>query len=113
MSITVSLNTNAKPPVTVTPPEYDVTAKGLQQITWTPAAGQAFDFVSLTMANNPSNFSAPVVTKGSISINDTNNNTGPVSPYPYTIVVSQNGANYSTATSGLGGDKGAPTIRNG
>ncbi|MGA9421720.1 MAG: hypothetical protein WBW61_05105 [Rhodanobacteraceae bacterium] len=112
MSITVTLNTANKPPVAVSPPTYDVSSKGLSEITWVPATGQNFKFVSLTVANNPGNFSAPTVTDGKVFINDTNNNVGDAIPYPYTIVVNQNGVNYSTATPGPGGTGGAPIIRN-
>ena len=112
MSIIVTLNTAAKPPVTVSPNPYDVTSKGLSEITWAPASGQTFKFVSLTPANNPSVFSAPTVTDGAIYMNDTNNNAGPAIGYQYTIVVSLNGVNYSSATTGIGGTGGAPVIRN-
>lgn len=112
MSIIVTLNTAAKPPVTVSPNPFDVTSSGLQSLTWIPASGQTFEFVSLTFANNPSCFSAPTVNKAAIYVNDTNTNAGPATTYPYTIVVSQNGVNHSSATTGLSATGGAPAIRN-
>ncbi|MFI4969031.1 MAG: hypothetical protein ACHP7D_02415 [Lysobacterales bacterium] len=112
MSITVTLNTANKPPVTVSPNPFDVASKGLQSLTWVPATGQTFEFVSLTFSNNPSAFSVPSVAKAAISVNDTNNNIGASTSYPYTIVVSLNGVNYSSAATGIGGTGGTPTIRN-
>ena len=112
MSITVTLNTASKPPVTVSPNPFDVASKGPQSLTWVPATGQTFEFVSLTFTNNPSVFSTPGVAKAVISVTDTNNNIGTATSYPYTIVVSLNGVNYSSAATGIEATGGTPTIRN-
>ena len=94
-TITVSLNTSANPPVTVDQPTLSV-GPGLQTITWVPAAGQNFSFTSLTGLPNPP-FSQAHVSNGSISISDNNNGPGVQNYYTYTIVVTFNGQQYSTA----------------
>jgi hypothetical protein len=113
MTILVSLNPHAKPPVTVSPTVYDLTIMGASQITWAPAAGQNFAFVSLTFQPSASRvLGPPQINAASISVNANNTNNGPAVDYPYTLVVSQNGATYSTGTPGPAGTGGAPTIRN-
>ncbi|MGA8278726.1 MAG: hypothetical protein WB784_11105 [Rhodanobacteraceae bacterium] len=112
MPITVTLNTSLKPPVMVTPSPFEVTKKGLSEIAWAPAKGQTFKFESLTFADNPGVFSGKKVTDGAISINDNNETVGGEINYPYTIVVSLDGVNYSSATAEPGGDGSAPVIRN-
>ena len=112
MSITVSLNTSVKPPVTVSPNPYDVSQGTAETITWVPASGQTFAFKSLTFANNPACFGTPNVSNTQITVQDTNNNAGPAITYTYTIVVSYNGQSYSSATTGPGGTGGDPGIRN-
>ncbi|MEP7044398.1 MAG: hypothetical protein ABI843_15140 [Dokdonella sp.] len=112
MAITVTLDVNAKQPVTVNPNPFDVTSKGVSQITWAPATGQTFTFVSLSFGPNAMSFGPPNVSKTAISVSDTNPNTSPVTSYPYTIVVSLNGVNYSSEASGVMGTGGTPMIRN-
>ncbi len=113
MTILVSLNPNAKPPVTVSPNVYDLTLKGASQITWTPAAGQNFTFVSLTFQPSASHvLGPPQINAASISVNANNTNNGPAIDYPYTLIVSQNGQTYTTGTIGPTTTGGAPAIRN-
>ena len=114
MSITVSLNTGAKPPVTVSPDPYDVSANTVESLTWVPATGQTFTFKSLTFANNPSCMGTPNVTSAQVTVQDTNG-TNPGSPavtYPYTVVVEYNGLPYSSDNTGITGTGSKPGIRN-
>jgi hypothetical protein len=97
--------------VTVQPPVHQVN-KGNQSITWVPFASQDFTFTSLSFANNPSCFNTPNISSGQITVQDNNQNTGSDVDYPYTIVVTSNGQQYSSATLGAGADPGSPTIRN-
>jgi hypothetical protein len=113
MSIQVSLNPNAKPPVTVSPNVYDLTAKGASQITWSIASGQNFSFVSLSFQPNASRLlGTPQISAASISVSADNTNSGPAVDYPYTLIVSQNGVSYSTGPVGPESTGGAPVIRN-
>jgi hypothetical protein len=114
MSITVSLDTSAKPPVTVSPNPYDVSAATAESLTWAPATGQTFTFKSLVFANNPSCMGTPVVAPALVTVQDTNG-TNPGSPavtYPYTVVVEYNGQSYSSAETGITGGGTSPGIRN-
>ncbi len=116
MSITVSLDINAKPPVTVSLPDpYPVSAGVAETLIWVPAAtGQAFKFKSLTFDNNPSAFGPPNVTPAQVTVQDTPAPPGgPANTYPYTILVESGGKTYSSDPPGLGGVQKKPGIRNG
>ena len=114
MSITVTLDTSAKPPVTVSPNPYDVSAGTAESLTWVPATGQTFTFKSLTFTSNPSCMGTPGVTPAQVTVQDTNG-TNPGSPavtYPYTVVVEYNGQSYSSDETGVTGTGSKPGIRN-
>ena len=113
MPILVTLNTKATPPVTVSPTPYEIMTKGSSQITWSPAANQNFTFVSVTFAPSASHsFGAPTNTGAAVYINDDNSNNGTPTDYPYTVIVSQNGMNYSSDPPGPAATGGKPVIRN-
>jgi len=107
-TIQVSLDTNASPPVTCNPKTASIN-QGNQTINWTQAQNQSFAFTSLTFANNPTCFGTPNVTSSGISVTDDNTSAG---DYPYTLVVTLNGVQYSTASSGVYGGGSDPTIKN-
>lgn len=94
MAVQVSLDTTADPPVTVNPRVHNVN-NGNQTIKWERANNQTFTFTSLSGLPDPP-FGTPSISDSEITITD--NNTGPVA-YGYTIVVSLNGVQYSTAPS--------------
>src|SRR5690348_8981212 len=94
MAVQVSLDTTANPPVTVNPRVHDVN-RGNQTVTWERASNQTFTFSSLSGLPNPP-FGTPSVSDSEITVSD--NNTGPVA-YGYTIVVTYNNQQYSTAPS--------------
>lgn len=94
MAVQVSLDTTANPPVTVNPRVHDVN-RGNQTIKWERANNQTFSFSSLSGLPNPP-FGTPSISDSEISISD--DNTG-AAAYGYTIVVSYNGNQYSTAPS--------------
>jgi len=94
MAIQVSLDISANPPVTVQPRVHDVN-NGNQTIKWERASNQTFTFTSLSGLPNPP-FGTPSVNDSEITITD--NNTSAVA-YGYTIVVTLNGVQYSTASS--------------
>jgi hypothetical protein len=109
-SIKVSLNTSASPAVTLDPVKHEVTA-GNDTIKWkesptSPTKG--FTFTSLTFVGNPTCFEDLDVGATEISVDD--DNTGP-NEYPYTIVVTYNGQQYSSSGQ-IGGNPGDPTINN-
>lgn len=111
MTIKVSLNVNADPPVTVNPAKENVN-RGNQRITWVPAANQpAFTFDNVVFpANAP--FSSPTITDNPVEMTVTENNTS-TADYPYTLTVNLNGTIYSSAPSkkqGVG--NGTPIIHN-
>lgn len=107
-TIQVSLDTSANPPVTCNPKTTSVN-QGNQTINWTQAQNQSFTFTSLTFANNPTCFGTPVVSNTGISVTDNNTAAG---DYPYTIVVTSGGIEYSTAKSGPTAGGSDPTIQN-
>lgn len=94
MPIQVRLDPAANPPVTVHPNPFAVN-RGNHVVEWVPAAQQQFTFVSLTGLPS-SAFSPPSVSGTQITVTDNNANAG---DYGYTIVVSANGQQYSTAQS--------------
>ena len=113
MSITVSLDVNAKPPVTVSPDPYSVSAGPAATVTWVPAAGQTFTFKSLSGLPSPP-FGTPSCTATQITVNDTPPAPGgPAITYPYTIIVESGGKTYSSDPPGLAGTQKKPGIRNG
>ena len=112
MTIKVSLDVNASPPVTVNPDKEHVNS-GNQTITWVPAANQpAFTFTGVTFSTTPNPFSAPTITTDPAKMTVTEDNSTPGVDYPYTITVSLNGISYSSASSGIGGKAGDPVIHN-
>lgn len=110
MPVQVSLNPTGHPPVTVNPQVQNVN-HGNETIRWERAAQQSFTFVSLTGLPNPP-FSAPTVSDSEISVTDNNPNNGTETSYPYIIVVSANGQQYSSAASRIAQQSGGPTIKN-
>jgi hypothetical protein len=118
MSIKVYLNTTANPPVTCDPPQKEKD-RGKRRLSWEPASGQKFDFVSLTFVNNPGCFDTPKVKKKKITANDDNSGGSSVGTFLYVVVVSKNGTNYSSAMNAARakppatvGGADSPTIRN-
>ena len=120
MSIRVYLDIAATPPVTCDPPQKEKD-HGKRRLSWEPASGQKFDFVSLTFDVNPGCFDTPKVKKKKVTANDDNSGGSSVGTFPYTVVVSKNGTNYSSATNkapkksaAKAGTAGAnsPTIKN-
>jgi hypothetical protein len=114
MTIKVSLNVNAKPPVapvSVNPTKENVN-RGNQRITWVRDANQpAFTFDNVAFPPNAP-FSAPTKTGNGTEMTVTENNTA-TADYPYTLTVNLNGTIYSTAPStkkGVG--NGTPIIHN-
>ena len=110
-SIKVSLNTSVTPALTVDPVKHEVNARN-DTIKWkesptSPTKG--FTFTSLTFSGNPTCFEDLDVGATEISVDD--DNTGP-NEYPYTIVVSYNGQQYSSAGARIGGTGGDPSIKN-
>lgn len=94
MAVQVSLDTSANPPVTVSPRVHDVNS-GNQTINWERASNQTFTFTSLTGLPNPP-FGTPSVSDSEITVTDNNRS---AAAYGYTIVVTYNGQQYSTAPS--------------
>lgn len=109
-NVHVSLNVNANPPVTCNPQHVPVD-RGNASINWVPAAQQNFTFVSLSGLPNPP-FTAPTVTNNQITVTDNNRNNGPDVYYPYTLVVTLNGVQYSTAAGGITEQSTGPTVKN-
>lgn len=110
MEIQVKLDTSANPPVTLVPTHQSVN-NGNQSLIWVPFAQENFTFVSLTGLPNPP-FTNLTVTDSQITVTDNNQNNGPEVVYPYTIVVSSNGTQYSSAKAGPAAGSGDPTINN-
>jgi len=111
MAIQVTLTPGANPPVTVQPPIHDVN-NGNQTIKWERASNQTFTFTSLSGLPNPP-FSSPSVSATEISVVDNNQNNGPAVYYPYTIVVTQNGVQYSSSPAfRITEQDTGPTIKN-
>ncbi|MGN6312173.1 MAG: hypothetical protein ACTHMO_00255 [Rhodanobacteraceae bacterium] len=96
MAVQVSLDTSADPPVTVNPRVHDVNS-GNQTIKWERASNQTFTFTSLTGLPNPP-FGTPSVSDSEITVTD--NNTS-AAAYGYTVLVTYNNQQYSTAPSRL------------
>lgn len=107
IQIQVKLDTTANPPVTLIP-NHQAVNRGNQSIEWTPFANETFTFVSLTFTTTPNPFSTPTVSNSQISVTDNNSSTA---DYPYVIVVSSGGVQYSTAP-GLTADNSTPVIKN-
>lgn len=110
MPVQVSLNPTGHPPVTVNPPVHNVN-HGNETITWERAAQQNFTFVSLTGLPSPP-FSSPSISDSEISVTDNNQNNGTETSYPYILVVTANGQQYSSAGSRIQQQSGGPTIKN-
>lgn len=110
MAVQVSLDTSANPPVTVNPQIHNVN-NGNQTIKWERANNQTFTFTSLSSLPNPP-FGQPSISDSEITITDNNQNNGPDQYYPYTIVVTQNGVQYSSAAGGITAQSTGPTIKN-
>jgi len=111
MAIQVTLTPGANPPVTVQPQIHDVN-NGNQTIKWERASRQTFNFTSLSGLPNPP-FSSPSVSATEITVTDNNQNNGPDIYYPYTIVVTQDGVQYSSsATFKITEQDSGPTIKN-
>ncbi len=113
MTIEVYLDTTKTPPVTVVPPVKEKN-KGKDTITWKPGKGQDFSFVSVIFANNPPGFGPGALKSNGkeVTVEDDNSGGATVGDFPYTVVVSYQGQEYSSATPGPGGEDSDPTIRN-
>lgn len=111
MAVEVSLNTSANPPVIVNPQIHNVN-QGNQTIKWKPANNQTFTFSSLSIDGNPSCFGTPSVSDSEISVTD--NNTGTDTYYAYTVIVTYNNKQYSSAPSKPNptAQSSGPTIHN-
>ena len=110
MAVQVSLDTSTNPPVTVNPQIHDVN-NGNQTIKWERASNQTFTFTSLSGLPNPP-FGTPSVSSTEITVADDNQNNGPAVYYAYTIVVTLNGKQYSTAASSPRAQATGPSIKN-
>lgn len=113
MSIKVSLDTNADPPVTVNPTVENVN-NGNQTITWVPAAEQPdFTFVGVAFLKDQSQFGNLAVSTSPVQMSVTENNDDPGQNYPYVIMVNLDGIDYcSVLSTGTTGNGGTPTIHN-
>ncbi|HZV24179.1 MAG TPA: hypothetical protein VFF93_10460 [Luteimonas sp.] len=111
MAVQVSLDPTATPPVTVQPPIHSVN-HGNHTVTWEPASNQQFTFKSLSFANNPSCFGTPSILDAKVTVTDDNPANGTETDYPYTIVVTSNGQDYSSGGAGPGADPGSSIIKN-
>jgi hypothetical protein len=111
LPVQVSLNPGATPPVTVQPPIHSVN-RGNERITWVPAGNQQFAFKSLSFANNPSCFGTPTISAAQVTVQDNNQNNGTETDYPYTLVVTSNGQDYSSGGMGIDADPGSSLIKN-
>jgi hypothetical protein len=109
-TVLVSLDTNAKPPVTCAPETLSVTELN-ENIMWIPESGQTFTFKSLKIKDDPSCFKDLVVTDDQVSVTDENDGGGDTD-YPYTLKVILDGKEYSSHTSEAGGTGGSPSINN-
>jgi len=94
MAVQVSLDTTANPPVTVSPRIHDVNRCN-HTIKWERASNQTFTFTTLNGLPNPP-FGTASISDTEITIPD--DNKGAVA-YGYTIVVTLNSVQYSTASS--------------
>lgn len=106
MSITVSLDTSADPPVTCNP-AVKVKDHGDNTVTWVPASGSTFTFCGLEIAST--DFSKLNLSDDKITIKDDNGTPG---DYPYTLYVRCDGQFYSTEKSGPSVTEGSPMIQN-
>ncbi len=113
MSIKVSLDTNADPPVTVNPTVENVN-NGNQTITWVPAAEQPdFTFVGVAFLKDQSQFGKLAVSTSPVQMSVTENNNNSGANYPYVIMVNLDGIDYcSVLSTGTTGNGGTPTIHN-
>src|SRR5215469_969599 len=110
--VKVSLNTDASPPVTLDPNNCPVN-RGNDTIQWVEdpqSPFKGFTFSSLTGLPNPP-FGTPTKNQNQTEISLGDNNTA-TAEYPYTIVVSYNNTQYSSAGAKIGSDPGDPTIKN-
>lgn len=109
-TITVSLDINADPPVTVNTPDLVITSTGNQTIQWVPGGSTAFTFTSLTVLTTPNPITIDPVTDTLITATDDNETSG---TYTYRISVLSNGIPYSTDYAGpAAGDPGDPHLEN-
>jgi hypothetical protein len=107
MTIKVSLDTSANPPVTVDPDCHNVN-QGNETIIWVRAANQVdFDFSSLTIPDPP--FGVPSIADSEISVTDQNDTP---ETYSYTISVTYGGNTYTSTKIGPAAGSGNPTIKN-
>jgi hypothetical protein len=111
-TITVSLNTSADPPVTVNTPTLVITSTGEQTIQWVPGGSTSFTFTSLQVLTSPNPITVGPITGSLITAQDDNDTPGTFT-YPYRIVVTANGVQYSTDRQGTtGDDPGDPRVEN-
>jgi hypothetical protein len=111
MSITVTLDTSANPPVTCNP---DVTVKerGDDTITWKPASGSTFTFCGLEIQGEC--FTNLNLSDDKITIKDHNHTSTSSGDWAYTVYVrSADGTTfYSSQSDGLPGGPSDPMIQN-
>lgn len=122
-TIKVSLNTAAKPPVTVSRNVLELKHKGTHKVVWKAADGTpAFGFNSLTIGgttfSNPTSGGSPKagsalsdidVADKKMSLKD---KVDGVVEFPYVLTVKVGDAIYSTATAQIDDEGGTPRIRN-
>lgn len=112
MTIKVSLDINATPPVTVKPVKEKVNS-GNQTVIWVPDANQPnFTFVGVTFSTTPNPFSTPTITSDPVQMSVNDNNTKSDVDYPYQLAVMLNDVTYKSATLGISGVGGDPMIHN-
>lgn len=113
MTIKVSLNPTADPPVTVSPTVENVN-QGNQTITWVPAQGQpAFTFVGVAFLTGQNQFSNLANSTSPVQMSVTENNDNSGADFPYVIMVNLNGVDYcSVKQDETTGNGGTPIIHN-
>jgi hypothetical protein len=109
-TVTVSLDTSADPPVTVSTQNLIIDSTGDQIINWVPGGSTTFTFTSLEITTIPNPITVTSVADSLVVATDDNEAPG---TYTYRIVVTSNNLQYSTDQSGAtGGDPGDPSLEN-
>lgn len=103
---TVSLNPNANPPVSIDPQLHEASASN-SVVTWVAAAGQSFTFTNV-FGLPLGVFTNTQVSGSQITVHDN----GQSGYFPYVIVVTSNGVQYSSRPTGPTAQSTGPTIHN-
>lgn len=109
-TITVQLDVDAVPPVTVDNPDQPVEVSGTSAIQWVRAPGQSFTFTSLVFAAADCPIKVNHFDPGVTVVTANDDNTSP-GTYSYHIVVDFEGTHYHTGV-GPAGDEDDPSIEN-